>query len=89
MQVDEQQETAAPQAQQAVLIQGQEPLTVSMLADASPEEQRQMLGVRLLQQVERMYPDLARKITGMLLELNYFEVLRMLADMDSLKSKAS
>ena len=48
-----------------------------------------MLGVRLLQQVERMYPDLARKITGMLLELNYFEVLRMLADMDSLKSKAS
>ena len=49
MQVDEQQETAAPQAQQAVLIQGQEPLTASMLAAAPPQEQRQMLGEHLFQ----------------------------------------
>merc|ERR1719209_1210028 len=35
------------QAQPAVLIQGQEPLTASMLASAPPQEQKQMLGERL------------------------------------------
>merc|ERR1712037_911455 len=55
----------APQAQQAVLIQGQEPLTASMLAAAPPQEQKQMLGERLFPLIQRMYPDLAGKITGM------------------------
>merc|ERR1719361_1960601 len=44
----------APQAQQAVLIQGQ----------------KQMLGERLFPLIQRMYPDLAGKITGMLLEID-------------------
>merc|ERR1711894_224030 len=35
------------QPQPAVLIQGQEPLTASMLAAAPPQEQKQMLGERL------------------------------------------
>merc|ERR1712129_612012 len=34
----------APPPQQAVLVQGQEPLTASMLAAAPPQEQKQMLG---------------------------------------------
>merc|ERR1711962_1691635 len=34
--------------QQAVMIQGQEPLTASMLAAAPPQEQKQMLGERLI-----------------------------------------
>lgn len=33
-----------PQAQPAVHVQGQEPLTASMLAAAPPQEQKQMLG---------------------------------------------
>merc|ERR1719333_1365716 len=36
-----------PQPQPAVFIQGQEPLTASMLAQAPPSEQKQMLGERL------------------------------------------
>merc|ERR1719318_2388334 len=56
--------------QQAVLVQGQEPLTASMLAAAPPQEQKQMLGERLFPLIQRMYPDLAGKITGMLLEID-------------------
>ena len=56
----------APPPQQAVLVQGQEPLTASMLAAAPPQEQKQMLGERLFPLILRMFPDLAGKITGML-----------------------
>lgn len=34
-------------ASNAVLVQGQEPLTTQMLAEASPRDQKQMLGERL------------------------------------------
>merc|ERR1712183_800389 len=68
----------APQAQQAVLIQGQEPLTASMLAAPPPQEQKQMLGERLFPLIQRMYPDLAGKITGMLLEIDNAELVHML-----------
>merc|ERR1712141_92925 len=57
---------APPQA--AVFVQGQEPLTASMLAQAPPSEQKQMLGERLFPLIQGLYPDLAGKITGMLLE---------------------
>merc|ERR1712179_453805 len=76
----------APQ-QAAVLIHGQEPLTASMLAAAPPQEQKQMLGERLFPLIQRMYPDLAGKITGMLLEIDNSELLHMLEDHSSLKSK--
>lgn len=45
--------------QQAVHIQGQEPLTATMLAAAPPQEQKQMLGERLFPLIQRMYADLA------------------------------
>merc|ERR1712213_272754 len=47
------------QPQPAVLIQGQEPLTASMLAAAPPQEQKQMLGERLFPLIQSMYPELA------------------------------
>merc|ERR1711902_233564 len=75
------------QPQPAVLIQGQEPLTASMLAAAPPQEQKQMLGERLFPLIARMYPDLAGKITGMLLEIDNADLLHMLEDHNSLKSK--
>merc|ERR1719384_163039 len=49
----------AAAAQPAVLIQGQEPLTASMLASAPPQEQKQMLGERLFPLIQGMYPELA------------------------------
>merc|ERR1719443_2063336 len=71
---------AAAMPQAAVQIPGQEPLTATMLAAAPPQEQKQMLG-------ERLFPDLAGKITGMLLEIDNAELLHMLEDHNSLKSK--
>merc|ERR1719197_1756219 len=77
----------APQAQQAVLIQGQEPLTASMLASAPPQEQKQMWGERLFPLIQGMYPELAGKITGMLLEIDNSELVHMLEHQESLKGK--
>jgi len=78
---------AAPPPQQAVMIQGQEPLTATMLAAAPPQEQKQMLGERLFPLIQRMYPDLAGKITGMLLEIDNSDLVHMLEDQTSLKGK--
>merc|ERR1711894_174605 len=75
------------QPQPAVLIQGQEPLTATMLAAAPPQEQKQMLGERLFPLIQGMYPDLAGKITGMLLEIDNSELVHMLEDPQSLKGK--
>lgn len=73
--------------QQAVHIQGQEPLTASMLAAALPQEQKQMLGERLFPLIQCMYPQLTGKITGMLLEIDNSELLHMLEHNESLKAK--
>jgi len=78
---------SVPPPQQAVLVQGQEPLTATMLAAAPPQEQKQMLGERLFPLIQRMFPDLAGKITGMLLEIDNAELVHMLEDQNSLKGK--
>lgn len=78
---------AVQPAQQAVVVKGQEPLTASMLAAAQPNEQKQMLGERLFPLIEGMYPAMAGKITGMLLEIDNSELLHMLEHSESLKSK--
>lgn len=82
-QVQQQVEAAQP----AVHVQGQEPLTASMLAAAPPHEQKQMLGERLYPLIEAQHPALASKITGMLLEIDNSELLHMLESRDSLKAK--
>ena len=46
-----------------------------------------MLGERLFPLIQGMYPDLAGKITGMLLEIDNSELLHMLESRESLKSK--
>ena len=69
------------------MIPGQEPLTASMLAAAQPQEQKQMLGERLFPLIQRMHPELAGKITGMLLEIDNSELLHMLESQESLKLK--
>lgn len=76
-----------PVAQQAVHVKGQEPLTATMLAAAQPAEQKQMLGERLFPLIEPMYPSIAGKITGMLLEIDNSELVHMLEHSESLKAK--
>ena len=69
-------------------MSGQEPLTASMLSDAPPQEQKQMLGERLFPLIQIMYPELAGKITGMLLEIDNSELLHMLESRESLNGGA-
>lgn len=63
------------------------PLNATTLASATPEDQKQILGARLFPYVEKMYPDLAGKITGMLLEIDTSELLHMIEDKESLRAK--
>lgn len=71
----------------AVQVHGHEPLTAKMLAGADPQAQKNMLGERLYPLIERMYPNEAGKITGMLLEIDNSEILHMLEHQESLASK--
>lgn len=71
----------------SAIIPGQDSLTTAMLAAANPHEQKQMLGERLYPLISGIYPDLAGKITGMLLEIDNSELLHMLESSDSLRSK--
>jgi polyadenylate-binding protein len=65
----------------------QEPLTASVLAGASSEEQKQMLGERLYPLVFQKQPDLAGKITGMLLDMDNTELLILLENAEALSTK--
>lgn len=80
-----------PQARysNSIVVAGQEPLTPAALANATPQEQKQMLGERLFPLIAQMQPELAGKITGMLLEIDNTELLHMLESRDSLKAKVS
>ncbi|VDO85116.1 unnamed protein product [Heligmosomoides polygyrus] len=74
---------------QGIVIGGQEPLTSHMLAQAAPQEQKQLLGERIYALIDRLYPGHkdAGKITGMMLEIDNSELIMMLQDMDLFKSK--
>ena len=79
---------ATPQAPpQALVVEGQEDLTSTMLAAAPAQEQKQMLGERLFPLIASMHTDLAGKITGMLLEIDNSELLHMLESRESLQAK--
>lgn len=58
-----------------------------MLANALPEQQKQILGERLFPQVQSLQPELAGKITGMLLEMDNSEVLLLLDNQEALVAK--
>lgn len=78
--------------QQPILIsggvggEGSEMLS-SMLAAAPPEQQKHILGERLYPLVAHHQPDLAAKITGMLLEMDNSELLVLLDAPESLAAK--
>ncbi|KAG6417499.1 hypothetical protein SASPL_119680 [Salvia splendens] len=61
----------------------------SALANASPSEQRTMLGENLYPLVEQLKPETAAKVTGMLLEMDQTEVLHLLESPEALKAKVA
>lgn len=67
--------------------QGVEPINPSALASASPQDQKQMLGERLFPLIQQTHPELAGKITGMLLEIDNTELLHMLESREALSAK--
>ncbi|WFD27678.1 Protein phosphatase PP2A regulatory subunit B [Malassezia nana] len=64
-----------------------EVLTAAALANASPEEQKQMLGEAIYPKIAASQPQLAGKLTGMILELPVGELLHLLEDDEALSSK--
>uniref|UniRef100_A0A3Q4HWR2 Polyadenylate-binding protein n=1 Tax=Neolamprologus brichardi TaxID=32507 RepID=A0A3Q4HWR2_NEOBR len=78
---------AAPVMEPPVHIQGPELLTASVLAAAPPMDQKQLLGERLYPLIHALHPNLAGKITGMLLEIDNSELLHMLESPESLHAK--
>ena len=71
------------------LMINQEPLSSNILNNANPQEQKQMLGEKLYPIIQAAQPELAGKITGMLLEMENSEILHMLEDSTSLNSKVN
>lgn len=61
----------------------------SALANASPSDQRTMLGENLYPLVEQLEPEYAAKVTGMLLEMDQTEVLHLLESPEALKAKVA
>ncbi|KAL1507918.1 hypothetical protein AB1Y20_007523 [Prymnesium parvum] len=62
-------------------------ITASSLAAAPPETQKQLLGERLFPLIHNVEPQLAGKITGMLLEMDNGELLNLLESPDALNAK--
>merc|ERR1719235_298527 len=63
------------------------PLTAAALAAAHPGMQKQMLGEKLFPSVAKFQPELAGKITGMMLEMDNSELLMLLESDAQLKNK--
>jgi polyadenylate-binding protein len=63
------------------------PLTAAALAAAPPAMQKQMLGEKLFPLISKYQPELAGKITGMMLEMDNSELLILLESEGQLRAK--
>ncbi|KAI7852238.1 hypothetical protein BDC45DRAFT_513787 [Circinella umbellata] len=63
-------------------------LSMDMLSSYSDETQNQILGERIYAVVQAKYPQLAGKVTGMLLEMDKEDLISLINDRESLESKA-
>merc|ERR550537_509910 len=62
-------------------------MNTSSLANAPPGMQKQMLGEKIFPMISRIHPELAGKITGMMLEMDNSELLMLIESPDQLKGK--
>ncbi|KAF1936148.1 polyadenylate binding protein [Clathrospora elynae] len=60
---------------------------MSVLGSAPPGQQKQMLGEALYPKIFEMQPELAGKITGMLLEMDNSELINLTSDESALRAK--
>ncbi|KKY21421.1 putative polyadenylate-binding protein [Phaeomoniella chlamydospora] len=63
--------------------------TLSNLTQAQPAQQKQMIGETLYPKIQAQQPELAGKITGMLLEMDNSELLSLVDDDDALRAKVN
>merc|ERR1719198_2544512 len=66
---------------------GGPPINASTLAAAPPAVQKQMIGEKLYPAIAKMQPQMAGKVTGMMLEMDNSELLMLLESEQQLKSK--
>jgi len=79
-----------PQQQQppaAAVPAARGPLNAAALAAAPPSVQKQMIGEKIFIAISKIQPELAGKITGMMLEMDNSELLILLESEQQLKSK--
>jgi polyadenylate-binding protein len=72
---------------QSVLPLSIEPLTIKALAAAPEDQKKQIIGESLFPLVREQQPELAGKITGMLLEMDNGELLHLLENREALNEK--
>merc|ERR1719261_720651 len=63
------------------------PLNASALAAAPPAVQKQMIGEKLYPAIAKIQPELAGKVTGMMLEMDNSELLMLLESEQQMRSK--
>eukprot|EP00930_Biecheleria_cincta_P064905 TRINITY_DN5059_c0_g1_i1.p1 TRINITY_DN5059_c0_g1~~TRINITY_DN5059_c0_g1_i1.p1 ORF type:complete len:635 (+),score=178.03 TRINITY_DN5059_c0_g1_i1:66-1970(+) len=66
---------------------GGAPLSAATLAAAAPAVQKQMIGEKLYPAIAKMQPQLAGKITGMMLEMDNSELLMLLESEQQMRAK--
>lgn len=64
-------------------------VTMSALANVSPMEQKQILGEAIYMKIATTQPDLAGKITGMLLEMDNNDLLQLLDNSEAMNLKVN
>jgi len=68
-------------------VDGNAPLTAAALANAPPGMQKQMLGEKIFPLIARLQPEMAGKVTGMMLEMDNAELLILIESPHQLKAK--
>ncbi|KAJ4487891.1 polyadenylate binding protein [Lentinula aciculospora] len=63
------------------------PFNTAVLANVSPMDQKQILGEQIYMRIAGSQPELAGKITGMLLEMDNTELLQLLESQDAMNNK--
>merc|ERR1719161_3388882 len=79
----------APQQGQPPAPQGGQPFNAATLAAAPPAVQKQMIGEKLFALIAKIKPDMAGKVTGMMLEMDNSELLMLIESEAQLRSKVA